>query len=437
MLQRFGMRIPAVVLALGAAACGPAPDGEWIGMVTDSSGIEIVANPVSGLWRSGGGWQVEEELRIGEADGEAAYRFGRIAGVDADGRGRVYVLDQQAAEVRVFDADGRFLHTIGRKGEGPGELSDAAAGLFVGAGDTILVPDTRLRRVNRYLPDGTSAGGFPIPMTEGHTVRWQMTPSGLLAQQIRSASLSGEEDEEPRDDVVLLRGTDGTIHDTLLTFPPGEIVRASDGMTSFKFFDAEPTWTVDTHGRIIHGVNVEYNLQVQEPGAGTVRMFRKPTARKRLTEADRDRILEMLRATLVDQQGNPPTMWEMILPSVSFTDYYPAFNEILAGPEGTLWVQHLRTAEEIERAGAGLDPQSLGAPRWDIFDADGRFLGVLELPDRFQPTRIRDDRIYGIWRDELGVEHALRLRIVGIGEEEVGDESLTIAGEPAQSDPSP
>ena len=125
----------------------------------------------------------------------------------------------------------------------------------------------------------------------------------------------------------------------------------------------------------------------------------------------------------------------MVRPSISFP-ILPAFNEILAGPEGTLWVQHLRTAEEIERAGAGLDPQSLGAPRWDIFDADGRFLGVLELPDRFQPTRIRDDRIYGIWRDEMDVEYVLRLRIVGLGEE-AGEQSLTVAGEPAPSNPTP
>ena len=437
MLQRFGMRIPAVVLALGAAACGPAPDGEWIGMVTDSSGIEIVANPVSGLWRSGGGWQVEEELRIGEADGEAAYRFGRIAGVDADGRGRVYVLDQQAAEVRVFDADGRFLHTIGRKGEGPGELSNAAAGLFVGAGDTILVPDTRLRRVNRYLPDGTSAGGFPIPMTEGHTVRWQMTPSGLLAQQIRSASLSGEEDEEPRDDVVLLRGTDGTIHDTLLTFPPGEIVRASDGMTSFKFFDAEPTWTVDTHGRIIHGVNVEYNLQVQEPGAGTVRMFRKPTARKRLTEADRDRILENAarharRSTgqPTHHVGNDPPVGQLhrLLSRLQRDPGRPRRHALGPAPPDRRGdrARGCRSRPTIARRAA------LGhlRRRWPL-PRRPRAPRPLSADPHSRRPHLRH------WRDELGVEHALRLRIVGIGEEEVGDESLTIAGEPAQSDPSP
>lgn len=415
MLQRIGARFGAVAFILGMIACGPAPDGEWIGLVTDSSGIEIVANPISGLWRMGGGWQVEEALRIGAADGEAAYQFGRIGGIDADGRGRVYVLDQQAAEVRVFDADGRFLHTIGRKGDGPGELSDAASAVFIGAGDTLFVPDPRLRRVNRFLPDGTPVGHFPIPMADGLTVRWQVTPEGRLAQQVRSIAFPSQEDDTPRHDVVLLRGTDGTVHDTLLTFPPGEASRVSGGMPSFRFFDAEPTWTVDTFGRVIHGLNVEYNLHVEEPGVGTVRIFRKPTARKRLTDSDRERILELLRTTVVDLQGNPPIVWETIRPAISFTDYYPAFNEILAGPEGTLLVQQLQTAQEAISLDGGLAPQALGAPRWDVFDADGRFLGVLELPDRFQPVRVRGDRIYGIWRDEMDVEHVLGLRIVETG----------------------
>lgn len=429
MLQRFGVRVYAVVVAFSVAACGPGSDGEWIGMVTDSSGIEIVANPVSGLWRGGGGWEVEEELRIGTAEGDTLYQFGRIAGVDADSEGRIYVLDRQAGEVRVFDVDGEYVHTIGRSGEGPGELSEGAGALFIGRGDTLLIPDSRLQRVNRFLPDGSEVGSFPVPITEGVTVRWQMMPDGHLAQQVRTVALPGQ-DAEPEGDVVLLRGTDGAVRDTLLTLPVGESVQIRGGMPSFRFFGTEPTWTIDSYGRVVHGVNAEYNLRVREPGEGTVRMFRKPTARKRLTATDRTRILEMMRSEFIDRGGMPAEDWEAVRPSISFTDYYPVFHEVLGGPDGTLWVQHLMTAREVEQEGGELDVDALGSARWDIFDAEGRYLGVLELPERFYPFRVHHDHIYGVWRDELDVEYAVRLSIERLEEEDQGEESVTAAAGP-------
>ncbi len=56
--------------------------------------------------------------------------------------------------------------------------------------------------------------------------------------------------------------------------------------------------------------------------------------------------------------------------------------------------------------------QDLGAPEWDVFDAEGRYLGVVTMPDRFAPRLFRGDHIYGVWRDELDVQYVLRLKIV-------------------------
>lgn len=58
-------------------------------------------------------------------------------------------------------------------------------------------------------------------------------------------------------------------------------------------------------------------------------------------------------------------------------------------------------------------PEDLGAPAWDVFDAEGRFLGAVTMPERFAPGLFRDDKIHGVWRDELNVEYVVRLRIVG------------------------
>src|SRR5690606_2813863 len=109
-MQRFTKMLLALGLTGVLAACGGAPgSADWAGTVRDSAGIRIVENPAVGLWRRGEEWRVVEELRIGVTEGEPEYMFGNITGMAADRDGRIYVLDQQAQEVRIFDAQGTFL----------------------------------------------------------------------------------------------------------------------------------------------------------------------------------------------------------------------------------------------------------------------------------------------------------------------------------------
>lgn len=63
-------------------------------------------------------------LVIGTANGSDHESFGAVTGVLGDEAGRIYVLDSQASAVRVFDSTGTFLFSIGRFGQGPGELSE-------------------------------------------------------------------------------------------------------------------------------------------------------------------------------------------------------------------------------------------------------------------------------------------------------------------------
>lgn len=96
-------------------------------------------------------------------------------------------------------------------------------------------------------------------------------------------------------------------------------------------------------------------------------------------------------------------------------DVFPAFQAIMSGPAGTVWVQHVQPPSELSEKEFAVwnVREDWGAPEWDVFDARGRFLGIVTMPRRFTPRIFRGDKIYGVWRDELDVQHVLRLRIVG------------------------
>ena len=62
-----------------------------------------------------------EELRVGSPDDpEAAFTWFRQLEVGSDGT--IFTAHPQERQIRVHDASGVFVRTIGRKGEGPGEF---------------------------------------------------------------------------------------------------------------------------------------------------------------------------------------------------------------------------------------------------------------------------------------------------------------------------
>ncbi len=87
------------------ACCGG--DAGWTGTVRDSASVVIVENGERGAWDANEAWQFEETLRIGTAEGEPAYQFGSVVSVDEDSDGNLYMLDQQAQQVRVFQPSHR------------------------------------------------------------------------------------------------------------------------------------------------------------------------------------------------------------------------------------------------------------------------------------------------------------------------------------------
>lgn len=78
-----------------------------------------------------------------------------IVGVEAlalSPAGELAVVDPKASRVRLFDGDGRIRGTVGRYGEGPGELKNPGAAAYDGAG-RLYVADRGNGRVNRYGAD--------------------------------------------------------------------------------------------------------------------------------------------------------------------------------------------------------------------------------------------------------------------------------------------
>lgn len=75
-------------------------------------------------------------------------------------------------------------------------------------------------------------------------------------------------------------------------------------------------------------------------------------------------------------------------------------------------MQNFRTGDELAGAEGTFDIQDLGSTEWGVFDSEGRYLGIVTLPGKYQPIRAKGDRFYGIARDELDVQSLEVYRVV-------------------------
>jgi hypothetical protein len=148
------------------------------------SGMTRVTNDGVGEWTQDDAWTLEEDLRLGTIDQQGPELFSRISSIITDGAGRIYVLDAQTQEIRIFAPSGEHVRTIGGVGQGPGELTGGAAGLDWGPDGTLwvygatggrhTVIDTLGAEVARYARVASGivrpwSGGF---LGDGRYVDW-------------------------------------------------------------------------------------------------------------------------------------------------------------------------------------------------------------------------------------------------------------------------
>ncbi len=402
-----GLAVSALVLSIPIGCSTEGGIGDWTGTVRDSAGIVIVENTNQAIWAETEGWTLEEELRIGTLGGDPNYQFGQVGTIAVDSKGDIYVSDVQAQVVRVFSREGEYLRTVGQPGSGPGELAYGATVLLLSPGDTLLIPDIRNRRINRFGPDGESLASVPLEQEKGRHLRYNLTATGGMTAQVRPVAQGGQ----PVDslDAVVVIEPSGLFGDTLLRFPSGGLFQGP----GIHYFTPEPWWDVTDSLTVVYGFNNEYRIGYYGHDGSIRRIVSMPAEPKLITERDIRAFFAYLDRAWLDA-GVPPSRLAANHDAVHFAEFLPAFSMFHTGYEGSLWVQPVQAPgllsdEEIELYNFIED---FGSYDWDVFDGEGRYLGVVAMLPRFTPRVFLGDKIYGVQRDELDVQYVVRVRVV-------------------------
>ena len=411
-LLRFGGAAGMIALAGCGTEAGPSVAGPEV--VIDTIGDTTIVRTLSGtVW--GAEATLVPEVSIGELDGPEEYLFGRIFSIAADDDLNVYVFDHQAQEVRVFDSLGTYLETLGGPGEGPGEFSRAEAIALLPDG-RLVVRDPGNRRVQVFGPGA------------GETDQWAYQVAGLYSGSPLYTDVNGRtflhtsdlSRDSFSDDFVMhliVFGPDGTQVDTLpepwSEYEAPTLTAENRGTTTlFVPFSPVLQWTVHPSGHFLTGLPSEYRVDLARDD-GVLRIER---AADPIPVLDRERDHERERTERRMRERDPNWSWN----GPPIPDHKPFYKELLAGRDGRIWVRVTTEGYEAENEYHDPeDPTSMPvvwreSVRYDVFEPDGTYLGVVVPPDEFTPyvePVFDGDHVWAVTRDELGVERVVRFRI--------------------------
>lgn len=396
MHMQLGGRILRLLLlgslpVLGACGDGDGPPASHASTFTvrDSAGVEI-ARSTGSAWPDGRGWTLAESplLAIGSADGgpDALYSVGAIVPLSDGGFALAH---RSRNEIVWFDSTGARLVASGREGDGPGEFR-AISRLFRLPGDTLLVVDGAINRLSVFGPDGrylrssrldSEGGGQPIVLLPDRTL---LARPGFSFNSSTPGGIA-------RDTLALTRfDLDGGRIGEVGPVPMGEnwvfSIGGSSGAGPHPFGKQTLLAPAESGFWLATGDRPEVDLRA--PDGVLRRIVRWADRPQPLTEA----MASSFEAMALDDPENRE-MIEAYLEGMTYPETLPTASELMSDAGGHLWLRPFALPSEEE-----------AAPRFMVFDADGRLLGEVAFPLRFDPRAITDDRVYGVWTDELDIE---------------------------------
>jgi hypothetical protein len=370
-------------------------------VIRDSAGIRIVEN-------SHPRWTPSQtphlasapSLVIGTQPGEA-YELSHVAGALRLSDHRIVVGDGGSSQLRFYDAEGTFLRSIGRHGDGPGEFAGLSQ-LSQFVGDSIVAGSaTRLsvftaagvyaRRVDAMIPpvtlpvgepmiQGLFAGGtsiigsIPHPMESGHHpaagMRWIDTIHLALFDR-HNTSLK-----------------------TLAALPARMLEWQGLDLLFVGF--SPQLLTASTGRRWFAGFGSEYSVRVYRADGQLAQIIRRQWDPEPVDYDAWTRLWLKSDDTLTASEA---AIGRAALRKSSQVSALPAFAALIADHSGRLWVRESQLADWVRNSKV-----AAMSSRWNVFAVDGQWLGVVAMPPRFTPTDIGPDYVLGVARDGDGVE---------------------------------
>lgn len=349
---------------------------EWKGTIEEVDGVTVIKNPKEPLYGEIN-FELEKDLSIGREDDEN-YMFYRVRGVALDSEENIFVLDRGNYRIQKFDKKGKYLQTIGRKGQGPGEL-ETALGFFLDSKNNIYVDD--FRKIDRFnkqgqfiecIPLNIYINDFAVGLKGSIVVNGWIREKGGVKRMISTINSDGKTIRK----IAEFSGFGPKIiitSNATWTLAPNRVYRP---LLLFAPLDERS---------FVYGYSSEYQIIKIDINGNLILKIQKEENFHTISRREKDFIIErdLKTATESGMKVSKKTVEE----ACYFRKYRPFFNKFIIDNKQRLFIQRVKSVlDESEQ----ID--------FDIFSNEGYYLYRANLP--FSPEIIQKGYLYDIYTSE-------------------------------------
>jgi hypothetical protein len=331
---------------------------EFKGKIEVKDGVKIIKNPPEPLYGEIT-LNLEKNLILGSESNEN-YLFYRVWDVQTDSQGNIYVLDSGATRIQKYDKKGIYIQTIGRQGQGPGELNRPIF-LYLDKKDFLYVSE--MRKIHIFNPEGKYHDSIKIPF-----FYMDMASDGEGRVVVTGRVLR----ENTHDLGVMFFDRDGKVETKLAQFPGIPI--HSNGTTISHDYSPELRFSAMKNDGFVYGYNREYKLYVSDWTGKTIMQIEKNEPHQSVSRSEKNKILDEVYQN-ISRAGLGWTK-NMVEDMAAVPKNKPFFDRLLVDNIGRIYVRRRNSVLDEEQ-------------KWifDIFGSDGIFLYTTILP--ITPTCIK------------------------------------------------
>ncbi len=347
----------------------------WKGTIEQEDGVKVIKNPEEPLYGEIE-FELELDLSIGGEEFDENHNFIRISDVEVDEEGNIYVFDSRQYRIQKYDRDGKYLKTIGRQGEGPGEFQRASQ-VTLSARGKLYVDD--FRKILIFNPDNTFERSINcdflirsyLVTSEENFLGWAMirTEEGSSFDVVLIDSNGKKMDTVASfpDPTVMLTKTNsgggGIVMGGSPPYSPGLVFcPVSEELGVYGYSDEYRLWAVNSTGEVIFIIEKEEK--------------RIPTSKKEESEYLKERMDRMNKSGSIQWAvGDLKKLYK-------FAKYKPFFSNIRTDDAGHIYLQK---------------PKSVIKPEedtyFDLFNKEGYYLYKVKIHE-INPRIIKNGCVY-------------------------------------------
>ena len=320
---------------------------------------------------------LDEELSIGNEKGSPEYTFSKIADLAVDEHGNIYAIDSNEAAVRILNKEGRYVRTIGHRGQGFGEMEEPVFVQVTAQGE-LAVYDHHESFTESFMLFYSLEGTF---LRQKKILPFAVYPIGMDSK----GRLLGQYFFPPPDGRKLIAKIDaggGAM----------EFGREMEYVKDKVLDIGRPSCygALSPDDKVLYGDSKEYRLFLWSADDQTVKMITKTFQRPReITEKDKEQYRKKYADSL--KKGV----------KITFRARWPAFSGLFVDDEGRIFVR------TYERTREGLD-----SFYYDVFNKEGVYEAKVTIPVTLDNNSVwKNGKLYTIETDTKGMPLIKRYRI--------------------------